>query len=336
MADAIRVSSNISVIGCDIPHLAKDPGQRHCFAHVTIHGQFASHESGRWVLFAIQYRFERFSRGGQRDFGVVIACAGAIAVNDDCAFALNVEFCNAVKTRTFHFGVQGGYGFGDYVAHGVFLFLWFDPRICETGPLVQRAVCATLSSMGIKIHLHKSIVTALWLGVGFSTPVWAQSANDSDQLDLLFEQLREAPPEDAARLEGQIVALWGRSGSAAMDLLLRRGEDAIEDGKPDEAVEHFTALVDHAPDFAEAYNGRATAYYLMGLYGPAIDDLRQVLVLEPRHFGAMTGVAVILEEIERPEDALEVWRTIEEFIPSDPEVAAMIERLEVQLKGDTL
>ena len=87
---------------------------------------------------------------------------------------------------------------------------------------------------------------------------------------------------------------------------------------------------------AEGYNGRATAYYLMGLYGPAIDDLRQALVLEPRHFGAMSGVAVILEEIERPSDALEVWRKIGELSPSDPEVADMIERLDVQLKGETL
>jgi tetratricopeptide (TPR) repeat protein len=110
----------------------------------------------------------------------------------------------------------------------------------------------------------------------------------------------------------------------------------MDAGTPDVAIEHFTALVDHAPDFAEGYNGRASAYYQMGLYGPAIDDLRQVLVLEPRHFGAMTGVAVVLEEIGRPEDALEVWRRVEALVPTDPEVASMIDRLEIQLQGETL
>jgi tetratricopeptide (TPR) repeat protein len=193
-----------------------------------------------------------------------------------------------------------------------------------------------MSIMGIKKHLHKSIVAALILGVWFSTPARAQSLADSERLDLLFEQLQQAEPDDADRIEGQIINEWGKSGSAAMDLLFRRGEDAMEAGTPDVAVEHFTALVDHAPNFAEGYNGRASAYYQMGLYGPAIDDLRQVLVLEPRHFGAMTGVAVVLEEIGRLEDALEVWQRVAALVPSDPEVAAMIDRLEIQLQGETL
>ncbi len=190
--------------------------------------------------------------------------------------------------------------------------------------------------MGIKKHLHKSIVAALLMGVWFSTPVLAQNAIDQERLDLLFEQLLDAEPQDVDRIEGQIITEWSRSGSAAMDLLQRRGEDAMEAGTPEIAVEHFTALVDHAPNFAEGYNARAAAYYQLGLYGPAIDDLRQTLVLEPRHFGAMTGVAVVLEEIGRPEDALEVWQRVQAFLPTDPEVLGMIERLEVQLRGETL
>lgn len=186
--------------------------------------------------------------------------------------------------------------------------------------------------MGIKIHLLNSIATALCVTVWFSGPVWADDA----RLDLLFERLLEAEPVEVDRIEDQIISEWGKSGSAAMDLLLRRGEDAIESGEPDAAVEHFTALVDHAPDFAEGYHGRATAYYQLGLYGPAIDDLRQTLVLEPRHFGAMTGVAVVLEELGRPRDALEIWRKVAEFAPADTEVAGVIERLEIQFGGEAL
>ena len=190
--------------------------------------------------------------------------------------------------------------------------------------------------MGIKKHQFKSIVASFWIGVWISTPLLAQTATESDRLDLLFEQLLEAEPDQSERIEGQIVTEWSKSGSAAMDLLLRRGEDALEDGAPEIAVEHFTALIDHAPDFAESYNGRASAYYQLGLYGPAIDDLRQVLVLEPRHFGAMSGVAFILEELGRPDDALEVWRKIEDIAPANIEVASMIERLQVQLSGEAL
>lgn len=186
-------------------------------------------------------------------------------------------------------------------------------------------------TMGIRRGLHNSIATALLVGVGFSSPLWAD-----EQLDLLFERLAEAEADEVDRIENQIITEWSKSGSPAMDLLLRRGEDAMEDGAPEIAVEHFTALIDHAPDFAEGYNGRAAAFYQMGLIGPAIDDLRQALVLEPRHFGAMTGVAVLLEELERPQDSLEVWERIAAMIPADQEVASQIERLEVQLAGETL
>lgn len=190
--------------------------------------------------------------------------------------------------------------------------------------------------MGIKKHLYKFIVTALWVGVCFSGPTAAQTDDRSDRLDTLFEQLLEADPDGVSRIEGQIVTEWGKSGSAAMDLLRRRGEDALEAGSPEIAVDHFTALIDHAPDFAEGYNGRASSYYQLGMIGPAIDDLRQVLVLEPRHFGAMAGVGFVLEELGRPEDALAVWRKIEEINPADADVAAAIERLQVQLGGQAL
>ena len=190
--------------------------------------------------------------------------------------------------------------------------------------------------MVIKKQLFKYIATALCAGVGFSAPAAAQTAAVSERLDLLFEQLLEAEPEEVERLEGQIISEWGKSGSAAMDLLLRRGEDAMEDGAFDVAVEHFTALVDHAPDFPEAYHGRATAYYNLGLYGPSIDDLRQTLVLEPRHFGAMVGVAIILEEFEKPDEALEVWEFIAALSPADPDIEAAIERLNTQMSGETL
>jgi len=187
-------------------------------------------------------------------------------------------------------------------------------------------------NMGIIDHLHKSIATALVAAVGFSTPAWA----DATRLDQLFEQLQQAGPAEVDRIEAQIISEWGKTGSAAMDLLLRRGEDAIEDGTPEIAVEHFTALVDHAPDFAEGYHGRATAYYQLGQYGPAIDDLRQTLVLEPRHFGAMTGVAVVLQELRRLDEALEVWQQVRAFAPNDAEVAGVIARLETQLVGEAL
>jgi len=184
-----------------------------------------------------------------------------------------------------------------------------------------------------KMHIRfNSIVTAFALSVALSGPLGAQSAD----LDQLFEDLSEATPDSMGRIEGQIQAAWERSGSPAMDLLLRRGKDALENGDLEAALDHFGALVDHAPEFAEGYNGRATAFYLTGRVGPAIEDIRTVLRLNPRHFGALRGLAIILEDIGRPEDALEVYREVLEIHPLAEAVNEAVERLEIDLEGRAL
>lgn len=186
--------------------------------------------------------------------------------------------------------------------------------------------------MGTQTHRFKCIVTALLLSVGYSIPAAAQETT----LDRLYQELAEADASNYERIEQQIVTEWGKSGSAAMDLLMRRGRDALDEGAPDVAVEHFTALVDHAPDFAEGYFGRASSYYLLGLTGPALDDIRQALALNPRHFEAMRGLAIILEELERPEDAMELYTLILEINPQSVEAQGALERLELQLEGQAL
>jgi len=186
--------------------------------------------------------------------------------------------------------------------------------------------------MGDRTHRLKSIVAALLLTVGFSIPALADEA----RLDDLFAQLRDADAQAAALIEAEIRSEWSRSGSAAVDLLLRRAGDALEAGEYGAAIEHYTAAIDYAPEFAEAYNGRATAYYLTDRIGPAIDDLRQTLVLNPRHFEAMRGFAILLDELGRRADSLEVFRQVQAIHPSDPDVAAAVDRLELLLEGQTL
>lgn len=199
-------------------------------------------------------------------------------------------------------------------------------------PLASAAQSATLPVMGIQTKRIKYIVTALFLSVGFSIPAQAQETT----LDRLYQELAEADASSYARIEQQIATEWGKSGSAAMDLLMRRGRDALDAGAPDIAVEHFTALLDHAPDFAEGYFGRASSYYLLGLTGPALDDIQQALALNPRHFEAMRGLAIIMEELERPTDALELYDLILEINPQSVDARDARARLELQLEGQAL
>jgi tetratricopeptide (TPR) repeat protein len=190
--------------------------------------------------------------------------------------------------------------------------------------------------MGSRPLAFKPIVAALLAAVWFSTPLLAQEAPEDREADLL-QQLRAAEdPHAASLIETELSTLWSRSGSAAIDLLLRRGQDALEAGDPEAAIEHLTAAIDHAPDFAEAYVARASAYYLTNRAGPALDDIRQALVLNPNQWQALGGFAALLEEIGREEDALEVWRRVHEMNPQEPQAAAAVDRLELALQGRTL
>lgn len=167
----------------------------------------------------------------------------------------------------------------------------------------------------------------------FSIPVWAQ---DSSRLDNLFADLQAAPADQGAAIEDAISQEWAKSGSAAIDLLFQRGNAAMDAGDYLAAIEHFTAAIDHAPDFAAAYNGRAAAYYLTNRIGPAIDDLRQALVLEPRHFVALRGFGAILEELGREEDALEVYKQALALHPTAPDLIDAARRLELKLAGQSI
>ncbi len=147
-------------------------------------------------------------------------------------------------------------------------------------------------------------------------------------MDELFDELQLAPAEQSDRITKQIETLWSQSGSASMDLLLKRGVDALQEGDTQAAIEHLSALIDHAPDFAEAYFTRATAYFDSGFFGPAVADLHATLALNPRHFGALTGLAFILEETEKPQKALATYRKVLELVPHDETVQEAVSRLE--------
>lgn len=189
-----------------------------------------------------------------------------------------------------------------------------------------------LGHMAALSHQIKIIVAAGFLSVGISLPGQAQQAPVEDLLD----QLQTAEPGEDSRILRQIVDAWSKSGSPAVDLLLDRGKDAMAAGTPEIAVEHFTAAIDHAPGFAEAYHGRAGAYYELGLIGPALDDLREVLVLNPQHFLAMQGFAVVLQELGRPDDALELLRRVQRMHPADADTRSLIDRLELDLEGQAI
>jgi len=186
--------------------------------------------------------------------------------------------------------------------------------------------------MATLTHRFKCTVTAFALSLAIASPLAAQETD----LDTIFQELIEADEFTHERVADRIRARFEKSGSAAMDLLLRRGSEAAEEGDYAIAIEHFTALLDHTPDFAEGYHSRASAFFGLGLIGPALDDLRQTLVLNPRHFEAMFGIGIMLEELGRDADAIAAYEAIQEIYPLDPQAAAALARLDLKTQGQAI
>lgn len=186
--------------------------------------------------------------------------------------------------------------------------------------------------MKAHLGLHNRIVAAFVLVFLAAAPAFAQTA----KLDDLFSRLKSADEGESKRISQEIWTEWSKSGSPAMDLLLERGRNAMAQGHPEIAIEHLTALIDHDPDFPEGWNARATAYYQTGNLGPAIADIGHVLTLNPRHYGALAGLGAIFEELEKPKEALEVYKAALAINPHADGVEDAIKRIETKLQGKDL
>lgn len=188
--------------------------------------------------------------------------------------------------------------------------------------------------MSAIVYNLKPIVAALFAIVMFSLPAVGQGAGPAPSvLDGLYDSLATASPADAKGIEREIRLEWRKTGSPAMDLLLKRGREALERGEFAVAVEHLTALTDHAPDVAEGYHMRARAYFRTDQIGPALADLETALALDPRHYEAAHGLAVVLEELDRPQQAYAAYRLVLSIHPHYDPAAEAVTRLKAEVEG---
>ena len=177
-----------------------------------------------------------------------------------------------------------------------------------------------------------ALMLALTLAVTTAGPAPAQAVD----LPALLAELANPESEGWRRIERQIVTEWSKSGSAAMDLLLQRGREAMREGDTAAAIEHLTALTDHAPDFAEGWNARATAFFNAGLYGPSVEDIARTLTLNPHHFGALAGLGMIFQELGDKPAALRAFKAALAIHPHLERVNEAVKKLETETSGQTL
>ncbi|MGE0044776.1 MAG: tetratricopeptide repeat protein [Hyphomonadaceae bacterium] len=183
--------------------------------------------------------------------------------------------------------------------------------------------------------LRRALLVLL-IAVGLSAcGLSARSGPPRDpQLDALFAQLHDAADAQAARtIEERIWARWRNSGSATVDILLERATAAENAGDPALATEFLAQASDLAPNFAEPWNRRAVIAYDQQDYSGAIAAIQETLRREPRHFGALTGLALIYEDIGRERAALEAYRGALEVNPFFEEARRGVQRLEPRIDG---
>ena len=172
-----------------------------------------------------------------------------------------------------------------------------------------------------------------WVGPPAQLPHVARG-DRLHNLDFLFGALKVAPDDVTAKaIEERIWAVWTLSRSDTANLLMTRVKTAIEQKHIDLAIELLNAIVKIKPDYVEAWNRRATIYYMKKDYGHSIADIREVLKREPRHFGALSGFGLILQDIGDDKQALEVYRRALAIHPRLPRIPDVVKTLQEKVEG---
>ncbi len=149
------------------------------------------------------------------------------------------------------------------------------------------------------------------------------------RLDGLLAKLHTTPVSvDVARTEAEIWEIWSRNDSPTAEVLLRESSAAITNGDLDVAEVMLSQALETYPTYAEAWNRRASLYYLQGRYDAALIDLDHALDLEPRNFGALAGKGLVLQALKRYDDATDAFAAALAINPHLDAVRAELEQID--------
>ncbi|MCA1368186.1 hypothetical protein I6F15_12320 [Bradyrhizobium sp. BRP14] len=162
----------------------------------------------------------------------------------------------------------------------------------------------------------------------------ASLATPKERLDALFAELKKEGDEEKARQVADRIRLeWQDSGSATVNLLMQWANTAITDDKHAVALDILDQVIVLAPNYVEGWNRRATLHYQMGNYRKSMSDIYRVLAIEPRHFGALAGMATMLETSGKNELAMRAWQQFLDIYPSDRKAQEQLGELAEKLAG---
>ena len=161
-----------------------------------------------------------------------------------------------------------------------------------------------------------------------------QRGERNRNIEFLFGALKVAPDEASAKaVEDRIWAVWTAAGNETTNLLMSRAKKAMDDKDYDLALKVLGAILEIKPDFTEAWNRRATVYFMKKDYANSLADISKVLQREPRHFGALSGLGLIMQEIGDDKHALDAYRKALEVYPRLKGMEEKVKNLKEKVEG---
>ncbi|WP_425348867.1 hypothetical protein [Pararhizobium antarcticum] len=166
-------------------------------------------------------------------------------------------------------------------------------------------------------------------------PASSEMTTSKQRLDSLFTELkRESDPDKARDIADRIRMEWQDSGSASVNLLMQWAAKAVQSSRQPAAMDVLDQAIYLAPQYVDGWNQRATLHFQMGNYRKSMSDINRVLAIEPRHFGALAGMAAILTSAGQDELALRAWEQFLAIYPADRNAQSQLGELEEKLAGN--
>ena len=207
--------------------------------------------------------------------------------------------------------------------------------------------------MAVRFPRPRTLCLALVLGTAGLAPALAQQVEPPGKqkklpeapaklpkvdrgknLDFRFGALQAAPDEASAKhVEARIWAIWLQTPSDTAALLMSRAKTAVDAKKIEVAIKLLDSVIKLRPDYIEAWNRRATLYYMQNDYGRSLADIQQVLIREPRHFGALAGLGMIMQEVGDEKRALDAYRKALAVNPHLEKIPDQVKALTEKVEG---
>lgn len=190
---------------------------------------------------------------------------------------------------------------------------------------LKRLLTSQYSSADLMRYLHSENPLAMRAAASALKLV-----GDEEVVPALIDALKDDDLGTRLSAESVLWHIWSRSGNAAVDNMLNEGKSHLKNEAYEEAVERFTEVIEAAPEFAEGYNQRAIAYFLMEEWSKSIRDCKRTVVLNPNHFGAFAGMGHVYVRLGKIEDAIDAYK---KALIINPNLISVAEAI-LRLRGD--